>query len=133
MIQRMPDSKLDEVVAEKKAACDLLEQDQAMLQKVMSKDNQVVLDPMMSTLIYASSMFQMLHHLLAGLIAYRRFQKKKDPRQAQLCRQRLLASQSDWTHHTQRTGTLPGVATTFREAHFWEFTQEILAELEGVS
>ena len=43
--------------------------------------------------------------------AARRYLKKKDPAQAQTCRQRLHAAQSDWTHHTQRTATLPGSAT----------------------
>ena len=69
MIQQLPDSKLDQVVAEKQAAVELLDTDHTMLQKLMKKENQSVLDPMMSTLIYTSAMFQTIHNLFEGLIA----------------------------------------------------------------
>ena len=129
MVQRLPDTALDEAVAEKQRAVDQLEQDQATLHHLVNESNRSVLEPMINTLLYAESFFRMLGNLIAGLVAYRRFQKKRDGGQAAQCRQRLLAAQSDWTHHSQRYGALPGAATAFREAHFWEVTQRILGEL----
>lgn len=129
MVQRMPDSQLDEAVAEKVRAVEQLAKDQQTLHHLMTEGARTVLDPMVNTLIYAESLFRMLGNLLAGLTAYRRYLKKKDPAQATICKQRLLASQSDWTHHTQRYGAIPGAATAFREANFWELTQQILGEL----
>jgi len=129
MVQRMPDSQLDEAVAEKMRAVDQLAKDQQTLHHLMTEGTRTVLDPMVNTLIYAESLFRMLGNLLAGLTAYRRYLKKKDPSHAATCKQRLLASQSDWTHHTQRYGALAGAATAFREANFWELTQQILGEL----
>ncbi len=129
MVQRMPDSQLDEAVAEKMRAVEQLAKDQQTLHHLMTEGTRTVLDPMVNTLIYAESLFRMLGNLLAGLTAYRRHLKKKDPAQATICKQRLLAAQSDWTHHTQRYGAIPGAATAFREANFWELTQQILGEL----
>ena len=91
--------------------------------------NRSVLEPLSNTMLYADSLFRMLGNLLAGLVAYRRYLKKKDPAQATLCKQKLLAAQSDWTHHTQRYGAMPGAATSFRESNFWDLTQQILGEL----
>jgi hypothetical protein len=71
----------------------------------------------------------MLRDLFAGFVAYRRHREEGGSAYAAQCRERLIAAQSHWNHHTQRHGTLPGTATAFRESHFWERTQRILDEL----
>jgi hypothetical protein len=129
MIERLPDAQLDDVVAEKQRAVDQLAADQSALHHAISEGNRSVLEPMINTLVYAESLFRMLGNLLGGLVAYRRFLRKRDPALAQQCKQRLFAAQSDWTHHTQRFGAVSGAATSFREIHFWELTQQILTEL----
>ncbi|MEX2215071.1 MAG: hypothetical protein WD768_13130 [Phycisphaeraceae bacterium] len=129
MIQRLPESQLDEVVAEKQRAVDTLSKDQSALHHLITEGNRSVLEPLSNTMLYADSLFRMLGNLLAGLAAYRRFLKRKETAQASLCKQKLLAAQSDWTHHTQRYGALAGAATAFRESNFWDLTQQILGEL----
>lgn len=129
MIQRLPDSALDEVVQEKQRAVERTFDDVATLQKLVTDRNRRQLEPLIHSLIYGQSLFQALRDFLAGLVAYRRFQKNPTPAAAEQVRQRIFSAQSHWTHHTQRHGALPGAATSFRETHFWELTQKILVEL----
>lgn len=70
-----------------------------------------------------------LRDLMTGLVAYRRYQKTRDAAMGEQCQRRLMAAQTHWTHHTQRHGSLPGGATSYRENQFWELTQKILSEL----
>ncbi len=129
MIQRLPDSILDEVVREKQEAVEQIAADRNALGQVDNDQSRPVIEPMIHTLIYAESLMETLRDLLAGLVAYRRYQRSKDPAQAETCRKRLIAAQSHWIHHTQRHGSLHGAATAFREIHFWDLTQQILGEL----
>jgi len=129
MIQGLDDSQLDELVREKEAAAQRIAQDRAALQRLLHEDNQGVIEPLVHSLMYGESLFAALRDLLAGLVAYRRFRAGGDQAMADQCRQRLFSAQNYWNHHTQRHGTLPGTATSFREAHFWELTQRILGEI----
>ena len=129
IIQRLPDSVLDEVIAEKQSAVERISQDRASLQHLIDDRNRGSIEPLVHTLIYGESLFQSLRDLLAGLVAFRRRQKGGDTSQAELCRQRLTSAQSHWGHHTQRHGSLAGAATAFRESQFWDLTQRILGEL----
>lgn len=128
MIQRLPESALDAAVQEKEAAAARLSEDRAALQHLVGDRAHAALEPVVNTLIYGESLCETLRDLIAGLVAYRRFQKHKTPATAQVARQKILAAQSHWNHHTQRHGSLPGAATAFRENHFWELTQHILVE-----
>ncbi|MEX0774934.1 MAG: hypothetical protein WD042_04365 [Phycisphaeraceae bacterium] len=129
MIQRLPDSELDQVVQEKKEAVEQVAADSALLQQVMTDSTRNALEPLVNTLHYAESLFETLRDLLAGLAAFRRYQRTRDASHAATARQRLLAAQSYWNHHSQRHGSLPGCATAFREANFWDVTQRILNEV----
>jgi len=129
IIEKLADAALDEVVAEKQAAVERITRDRAALQQLLSDRNRSVVEPLINTMSYADSLFEAMRDLLAGLIAYRRYQKSRDSATAAMCRQRLISAQSHWSNHTQRHGSLPGAATAFREAHFWELTQQILGEL----
>jgi hypothetical protein len=129
IIQRLPESALDDCLREKQDAVHATAHGRSLLQKAVTKQNAPVLEPMINTLMYGESLYTSMHDLLMGLVAYRRFGKSHDDTSAQLCRQRLLAAQSHWNHHTQRTGALPGTASAFRESNFWELTQGILSEV----
>jgi len=129
LVQRLPDHTLDGVVEEKQQAVELVAADRAALQTLVTDRNRKLLDPLVNTLIYAESLFETLRDLLAGLIAYRRWLRTHDVNEAESARQRLLAAQSHWNHHTQRHGAMAGVATAFRESGFWELTQKILGEI----
>ncbi len=131
IVQQMPESLLDDAVREKQEASDHASHDRAVLQQVMNEQNRKLLEPLLDTLVYAESLFETLRDLIAGLAAYRRFHRHKDAANAELARQRLLMAQSHWQHHTQRHGSLPGAATAFREAHFWELTQQMLSEVQS--
>jgi len=129
IIQRLPDSALDPVLREKQEAVDAIGQCRADLQRRVNDGNRSRLEPLVHSLLYAESLFEAIRDLLAGLVAYKRYQKTGSQPNAELCRQRLLAAQSHWNHHTQRHGSLSGAATPFRESHFWELTQRLLSEV----
>ncbi len=131
IVRNVPDEDLDELVREKEEAVAMIERDRAALYRVMGPQHQATIEPLVNTLTYAESFISSLRDLLAGLVAYRRMQKSRDPSYAEECRRRLMQAQSHWNHHTQRHGSLPGAATAFREENFWELTQRILAELSG--
>jgi hypothetical protein len=129
LIQALPETDLDEVVREKQEAVSQVAADRTALQHAVNDRTRSTLEPLIHTLIYTESLFGALRDLLAGLVAYRRWQKNKTPAAASACAQRLLAAQAQWNQHTHRHASLPGTATAFREAHFWDLTQRILAEL----
>ncbi len=129
IIQRLPENTLEEVVAEKQSAVERLYSDRAALSQHLTDRTRSILEPLINTMSYGESLFEALRDLLAGLAAYRRYLKSQDRDAAELCRQRLFSAQSHWSSHSQRHGSLPGAATAFREAHFWELTQQILGEL----
>jgi hypothetical protein len=118
-------------VQEKEEAVAQVAADRVALQQALTKDNRSVLDPMINTLVYEESLFEALRDLLAGMVAYRRFNRTKQPADADACRKRLASAQVFWNHHTQRHGAMPGTATAFRESHFWELTQRILSEVSA--
>ena len=132
MIERLSDDELAAVVSEKEEAVELLARSRSGLHHLETDRNRKQLDPLLSSLMYAESLCEALRDLLAGLVAYRRFQRHRTDALAQTVRQKLLQAQSHWNHHTQRHGSLPGAATAFREAHFWELTQKILTEVTAV-
>ncbi|MCG8508398.1 MAG: hypothetical protein MI741_04140, partial [Rhodospirillales bacterium] len=129
MIQRVPEARLDEVVAEKQLAAEQISRDRAALQNLVADRVHHRLEPLLSTLIYAESLCETLRDFLAGLVAYRRYLRAGQPGAAETVRQKILSAQTSWNHHTQRHGALPGAATAFRENGFWELTQKILGEL----
>ena len=108
---------------------DRLTTNRAALQWLQNDENRSLLDPLINTLIYTESFLSVMRDLLAGLAAYRRYLKSRDTIDAQSCRQRLMAAQSAWNHHTQRHGALPGTATAFREVNFWELTQRMIDDV----
>ncbi len=128
VMQRLPESTLEEVVREKQAAAERIGQDRMRLQRAVTPENRRQLDPLVNTLSYGESLFATLRELTDGLVAYRRFQKTGQRGEVEHASQRLLAAQNNWNHHTQRHGSLPGAATAFREARFWELTQQIIAD-----
>lgn len=129
MIQRLPESQLDTVVSEKEAAADLIAADRHDLQQLVGDRTHPELQKLVNTLMYAESLLEALRDLLAGLVAYRRYQKSKSDADSQTARRKLFDAQSHWNHHAQRHGSAPGTASPFREARFWELTQDILAEI----
>ena len=131
IIQRLPERELDAAVQEKQAAAQQVSEDRAGLQHLINDRNHAAMEPLVNTMIYGESLCETLRDLVAGLVAYRRWQKHQSPGSADVARQKILAAQSHWNHHTQRHGSLPGAATAFREVHFWELTQQILVEVSG--
>jgi len=131
MVQKLPETQLDAVVAEKQQAVTMLARHRAAMQHALGDQPDPQLDPLMGTLTYAESLFETLRDLVAGLVAYRRWQSRKNGVDAEEVRKRLVAAQSHWNQHTQRHGALPGAATPFREVHFWDLTENILGKVNG--
>ncbi len=129
MIEPLPDSVIEQVIAEKREAVERIAADSVMLQRLICKENRRILEPLVHSMVYCEPLLRALYHLIAGLVAYRQHRNLPDARTAARCRRHLVDAQSHWNHHTQRHGSLPGAATAFRETHFWELTQRILAEV----
>ena len=130
MVQRLPEADLDRVVIEKESAVAAISTCRHDLQQIAAESHPAQLEKLVNTLLYAESLFEALRDLLAGLVAFRRYQKSKSPADAEATRRKLFEAQSHWNHHSQRHGSAPGTATPFRETHFWELTQDILAQLD---
>jgi hypothetical protein len=131
VMQRLSEGPLDEVIREKQAAAERISDDRVRLQRAVTPENRRLLEPLVNTLAYGESLFATLRDLTEGLAAYRRFSRSRREEDVRQASQRLLTAQSDWNHHTQRHGSLPGAATAFREAYFWELTQQIIADAQG--
>jgi hypothetical protein len=129
IIQRLPEDALDEAIREKRDAADRTSRARAQLQHVINDRSHKHLEPLINTMVYAESLFEALRDLVIGLVAYRRYLKTKRDEQSELARRHLLSAQNHWNHHTQRAGSAAGAATSFRETHFWELTQQVLGEL----
>ena len=129
MIEPLPDSVVDQVIAEKREAVERIAADSVRLQQLVSKENRRVLEPLVHSMVYCESLLRALYHLIAGLVAYRQYRHKPDATTATRCRRHLIDAQAHWNHHTQRHGSLAGAGTAFREVHFWELTQRILGEI----
>ena len=129
VIHRLPLASLHELVKEKEAAATEVSHHRRRLQQLLGDRHHASLEPLRSSLLYAESLFEAFRDLTAGLAAYRRWQRGKSPSDADVARRKLFAAQNRWNHHTQRIGSLPGVATPFREHNFWDLTQRLLAEL----
>lgn len=131
MVRRIDEAQLELAVREKEQAVEAIARDRRALEEVVNAGNRSVLDPLVNSLLYTQSLLETLRDLIAGLVSYRRFLAKRDGTHAEQAKQRLSHAQSSWNHHTQRHGSLPGAATTFRESHLWELTQRILDELSN--
>ncbi|MEM9418690.1 MAG: hypothetical protein AAGA25_06475, partial [Planctomycetota bacterium] len=129
MVQRLKEDQLDDVVAEKEAAVRSISNARHDLQVLVSENPNHQLEKLVNGLLYTESLFEALRDLLAGRVAFRRYQSSKNPADAEATRHKLFDAQSHWNHHTQRHGSAPGTATPFRETRFWELTQDILAQL----
>lgn len=129
MVRRLNDAGMDEAVAEKRAAAEAWGRDRTALQRLLSGPDAKVLEPLVNTLLYAESLAEAMRDLVDGLVMYRRWQRSRAPDHANPARRKLLHAQAAWNHHTQRCGSLPGTATSFRETGFWEVTQRVLGEL----
>jgi len=129
MVQRIGEHQLDDVVAEKEAAVRSIASARHDLQQLVGDYPNGKLEKLVNGLLYAESLFEAFRDLLAGLVAYRRYQASKSPADADATRRKLFDAQSHWNHHTQRHGSAPGTATPFRETRFWDLTQDILGQL----
>ena len=129
LIEKLTDAQLDEAIREKQAAAEQISRARGVIQQTLNNRNQAQLNPLVNTLVYTESLFEMLGDFVTGLAAYRKYQRHHNPGSAQIARQKLLAAQTCWNHHTQHHGSLPGAATALRQTDFWELTQQILSEL----
>ena len=131
IIQKMNDAQLDALIQEKEEAAEAIGRHRADLQQLAGDRRHKELQPLVNMMLYAESLFEALRDLVAGLATYRKYQRSGDEALIGVIRQRLFAAQDHWNHHTQRFGSLAGSATPFRQSHFWDLTQDILAKLEG--
>ncbi len=133
MVRAVPLDRLAAVVEEKRLAADWMGAARHQLQGIIADRAHENLESLLHTLQYGESLFEALHDLFGGLVAYRQWLSGKQAKDAALCRVKLSAAQNHWNHHVRRDGTLPGVATPFRETGFWELTQKVMDEVAAAS
>ncbi len=131
IIQKMNDAQLDALIREKESAAEAISQHRAALQRLVGDRRHRDLQPMVNSLLYAESFIEVLRDLVVGLATYRRYQRHGDSALTAVVKQRLFSAQDNWNHHNQRYASLPGAATAFRESHFWNLTQDILAKADA--
>jgi hypothetical protein len=131
IIQQLSTSQLDEAVHEKQQAAEDIGRHRAALQQLIGDREHKSIEPLVNSLLYTESFFEALRDLIAGLVAYRKFQKTNDSALAGVVQKKLFSAQDYWNHHTQRFGSLPGAATAFREENFWDVTQDLIAKVDG--
>ena len=129
IVQQVPSSQLDEIAEEKRRAVERITADRVGLHQALGEGNVKAIEPLLNTLEYGEALLRALCELLAGLVEYRRCRDDPSPAAAKRVQRHLLGAQTAWNHHTQRTASLHGAATAFREIGFWELTQQILDEL----
>lgn len=129
IVQQVPQDQLDSIVEEKQRAVERITGDRVGLYKALGDADFTAIEPLLNTLEYGEALLRTLCELLAGLVEYRRYGDDPTPAAAQHTKQHLLGAQAAWNHHTQRTASLHGAATAFRETGFWELTQQILDKL----
>jgi len=129
IIQRLPSSTHDAVIEEKVNAARSLSRDRHELQQLVEGCAYRELEPLVGTLMYAESLAEAMRDLVTGFVAYRRWRKSGSDADADTARRSLYHAQAHWNHHVQRVGPMRGVATPFREAGFWDLTQQMLGEL----
>ena len=129
IIQQVPNAQLDSIVEEKRRAVERITGDRVELHQALGDGDAKTIEPLLNTLEYGEALLRALCELLAGLVEYRRYGDDPSPAAAERSERHLLGAQTAWNHHTQRTASLHGAATAFRETGFWELTQQILDEL----
>ncbi|WP_428389347.1 hypothetical protein [Mucisphaera sp.] len=129
LIQRLPLTDLDAVLDEKTAAADTASKLLAQLKEALRDRDHQTIEPLLGSLVYTESLIETIRDLFAGLIAYRRYNHSKSPKDAEATRKALYHAQSHWNHHTQRLNAYRQIPTPFRETGFWDLTQEILTNL----
>lgn len=142
MIQRLPDAALDEVVAEKARAVERIAHDRRAIQQSASHLATPPGETLVHEMEYFESLAETLHHLLAGMVAFRRHQRKPDSATSatsgaggttsgaggRAALEALNRCQSCWNHH-QRYANFRGTATAFRSDNLWDFTQKLIDQL----
>ncbi len=132
IMQRLPDSALDEAVAEKQRAADRLAEDYRMLLKCAADANGEAEELPIHCLQYGQTLAQSLGALLDGLTRYRRSHRGDDVELARSAANAIRQCQNHWSQH-QRTANHFGTATAFRSDNLWDFTQRLLEKLETKS
>ncbi len=128
MIDRLPESVLDEAIHEKQRAVERIARDRRLLQQV---SGQVIRPPgeaLANSMQYAEALVEALQFLLVGLVNFRRYRRKADPATARAIREAVSHCQSYWNHH-QRYANFRGTASAFRSENLWDFTQQMLDSL----
>lgn len=129
IVQRLPDSAMDEAVAEKQRAAERLAGDRRRLAQCAAELGAEQGDLLIHSLKYAETLAQTLGALLEGLARYRRSSGGRDVELARAAVNAIRQCQDHWTRH-QRTANHTGTATAFRSDNLWEFTQRLLEKLE---
>lgn len=130
MIDRLPESALDEAIHEKQRAVEQIARDRRHLQQVAGQVIRPPGESLANSMQYAEALVEALEFLLVALVNYRRYRRKADPATARAIREAVSHCQSYWNHH-QRYANFRGTASAFRSENLWDFTQGILDSISG--
>ena len=131
VIESLPIESHRNIILEKRAAVQQISRYRNSLQNLLVHQP-TIYAPLNSSLLYAESLIETIQNLIDGLAAYKEYKLSSDNSLVPHITQRLFLAQSNWNRHTQRTSSLPGSPTPFREKNFWELTQNILSEIQSL-
>ena len=128
IVEQLPERVLDEIVAEKMAAEQRIVDARTALQRAAA-DAQIHLpESITASLDYSESLVRTLRFFLAGLVSYRRCQRKPEPSLADAAIRHMRQTQQAWQHHTQHASTR-GAATAFSSDNLFDFTERVIHRL----
>jgi hypothetical protein len=130
IVQQLSDAEVDRAVAEKVEAEHRVAEDRRVLQRIAGQMDKQWGAAMPQSLEYAETLTQTLRHLIAGLSAYRRQQRRHDPTQIQATLNAMRQCQSAWSSHTGRAAG-HAAASAFTSENLWDFTQQIIDEVQS--
>jgi hypothetical protein len=125
IIDGLPESVLDDVIAEKHRAVEQISRDRRAIQQAGSNLVQPPGEMLANSMQYMETLAETLEYMLTALVHYRRYRRRKDPSLARATIEAVSHCQGYWNHH-QRYANFRGTATAFRSDNLWDFTQELL-------
>ena len=129
IVQQLSDADLERAVGEKVEAEGRVSADHRALQRVAGHMDKHLSHILPLSMEYAQTLAATLRHLIGGLAAQRRYQRRPDPSSAAATLEAMRHCQSAWTSHTGRAAG-HAAASAFASDNLWDFTQSIIDRVQ---
>ena len=128
IVQQLSEADMDRALGEKIEAEQRVTDDRRALQRVAGSGDKLLPATLPLSLEYAQTLTQTLRHLIAGLVAYKRQQRRHDASGVQATLNALRHCQSAWSSHTGRAAG-HAAASAFNSDNLWDFTEYLIEQV----